>query len=136
MKYLGWIISVLLIIAVYYAYRTHYLPLKEDIDKLEDEITMWENVLRGEKGISGDRHRFAPERFFKDDKLTPYAEVEILRRFDILHKGIELYISAPKALTRAEDVLRFLAEQKIEYKNLSCIVVIDSVERFEYKFVK
>ncbi len=136
MKYVGWIISILLIGAVYYVYNNYYLPLKQDVGRLEDEIAMWENVLKGEKGISGDRQRFAPDRFFKDDKLTPYAEVEILRRFDIQHKGIELYISAPRALTRAEDVLRFLAEQKISYKNLSCIVVIDSVERFDYKFIK
>lgn len=136
MKYVGWIVSLFLVVALYFVYTRHYVPLKEDVDRLEDEIAMWENVLKGEKGIHGDRHRFAPERFFKDDKLTPYAEVEILRRFDIHYKGIELYISAPNALTRAEDILRFLTEQKLSYKNLSCIVVIDSVERFDYKFIK
>jgi hypothetical protein len=136
MKYIGWIISVILIIAFIYVYRVQYMPLKDDIDKLEEEITMWENVLKGEKGLSGDRKRFTPERFFKNNKLTPYGEVEILRKFDLHQKSLELYISAPKALTRAEDVLRFLTEQRIVYKDLTCIVVIDSVERFEYKFSK
>jgi len=62
--------------------------------------------------------------------------VEILRRFVLEYKNLELYISAPRALDRAADVMRFLDEQKIEYKTLRCIVVIDSAERFEYKFSK
>lgn len=136
MKYLGWIITIILILAFCFTYKTQYLPLKEDINKLEKEIAMWENVLKGEKGMSGDRNRFATERFFKDNKLTPYGEVEILRKFDTHYKGVELYISAPKAFKRAKDVLRFLSDQRIIYKTLSCIVVIDSIERFEYKFVK
>jgi hypothetical protein len=110
--------------------------MKEDIDNLESEIAMWENVLKGEKGLQTDRQRFPPERFFEDDKLTPYAEVEILRQFDLQYKGVELYISAPHALERAQDVLRFFAEQRLSYKSVSCIVVLDSTERFEYKFIK
>ncbi len=136
MKHLGWIISILLIIAFYYTYRTKHIPLRQDIKKLENEITMWENVLKGEKGLIGDRNRFATERFFENDELTAYGEVEILRKFDTRYKGIELYISAPRAFRRAKDVLGFLADQRITYKQLSCIVVIDSTERFEYKFVK
>jgi hypothetical protein len=136
MKYLGWIISVILIIIFYYTYKTQYLPLKRDLNKLEEEITMWETILKDEKGLSGDRNRFAINRFFENDKLTPYAEVEILRKFDLNYKGIDIYISAPNALARAKDVLNFLVEQKIEYQNISCIAVIDSLERFEYKFVK
>ena len=136
MKYLGWLLSIILMVAFYYTYKTQYLPLKKDISKLEEEIAMWENVLKGEKGMLGDGNRFAIERFFQNDSLTPYAEVEILRRFDIHNKGIEIYISAPHALTRAKDVMNFLAEQKIEYQNMSFIIVTDSIERFEYKFVK
>ncbi len=136
MKLLGWIICILLIIAFYFTYRTKYVPLQKDIDKLEKEITMWENVLKGEKGLTGDRNRFATERFFEDDELTPYAEVEILRKFDTHYKGIELFISAPRAFKRAKDVLRFLSDQRITFKNLACFVVIDSTERFEYKFIK
>jgi len=136
MKYLGWIISLMLLVAFYYTYKTHYLPLKKDLNKLEEEINMWEDMLRGEKGISSDRNRFAVERFFENDKLTPYGEVEILRRFDVNYKGIEIYISALSALSRAQDVLRFLTEQRIGYQNISCIVVVDSTERFDYKFIK
>jgi len=136
MKYIGWIVSVLLIIMFYFTYRTKYLPLQNDIDKLGKEITMWETVLKGEKGLTGDRNRFATERFFEDDELTPYGEVEILRTLDTRHKGVELYISAPRAFKRAKDVLRFLADQRITFKNLTCFVVVDSTEKFEYKFIK
>ena len=136
MKYLGWMISLIFVATLYFAYRTQYLPLKEDVDKFEKEITMWENVLKGEKGISGDRNRFATERFFKNDKLTPYGEVEILRKFDTYYKSLELYISAPRAFKRAKEVLSFLSDQRITYKNLSFIVVVDSIQRFEYKFTK
>jgi hypothetical protein len=136
MKYIGWIISIILVIGLYAAYRTQYVPIKKDINKLEKEIAMWENVLKGEQGLSGDRSRFPTDRFFQNNKLTPYGEVEILRRFVLEYKNLELYISAPRALDRAADVMRFLDEQKIEYKTLRCIVVIDSAERFEYKFSK
>lgn len=136
MKYIGWVVSVLLIGLLYFTYRTKYVPLKEDINKLENEITMWETVLKGEKGLTGDRNRLATERFFEDDALTPYGEVEILRTFDTHHKGIEVYISAPRAFKRAKDFLRFLADQRITFKNLTCFVVIDSTEKFEYKFTK
>lgn len=136
MKYLGWIISIILIIVFYYTYRTQYLPLKNDLDKFEEEITMWENVLKGEKGMGGNRNRLAVDRVFEDDNLSPYGEVEILRKFDLNYKGLEIYISAPNALTRTKNVIKFLAEQKLRYHNFSCIVVIDSVERFEYKLVK
>ena len=102
----------------------------------EKEIAMWENVLKGEKGLIGERIRFPSDRFFQNNKLTPYGEVEILRKFVFDYKSLELYISAPRALDRAADVMRFLDEQRIEYKTLRCVVVIDSAERFEYKFSK
>ncbi|KPK63952.1 hypothetical protein AMJ83_04575 [candidate division WOR_3 bacterium SM23_42] len=136
MKYLGWILSILLAVGMYYTYRTKYLPLMEDVSELREEISMWEDVLKGEKGIKGERQRFTTERFFTGDRLTPFAEVEILRKFDMRNKGIEIYLTAPKAFTRAGDLLRFLAEQHINYKNLSLFVVVDSTERFEYKFIK
>ncbi len=136
MKYLGWIISVILFIVGYFIYRSQYLPLKKDIVKLQKEITMWEDILKGKKGIVGERYSFPVERFFSNNKLTPYAEVEILRKFDIHYKGIEIYISAPQAYKRASDVMRFLTEQRIEYPGLSMYVVFDSLERFEYKFIK
>lgn len=136
MKYIGWIISFIMLIGGYVAYQTQYVPMKRDINKLAKEIAMWENVLKGEKGLIGDRNRFPSERFFQNNKLTPYGEVEILRKFVMEYKNLELYISAPRALDRAADVFRFLDEQRIEYKTLRCIVVIDSAERFEYKFSK
>lgn len=136
MKYLGWIISIILVVGLFYIYKTRYLPLKEDVNELREEISMWENILKGEKGIKGDLHRFPTDRFFENNKLTPYAEVEILRKFDMSYKGIEIYISAPKAFMRAEDLTRFLAEQQIKYQNLTLFVDIDSIERFEYKFIK
>jgi len=136
MKYLGWIISVLLIAFTYYTYRTRYVPLKQDVNELEQEISMWEDVLKGEKGVKGERQRFATDRFFSDNKLTPFAEVEILRKFDMRNKGIEVYITAPGAFARAGDFLRFLADQHIKYKSLAMYVSIDSIERFEYKFIK
>jgi hypothetical protein len=136
MKYIGWIVSIILLIGLYAAYRTQYVPIKRDINKLEKEIAMWENVLKGEKGLIGDRNRFPSDRFFQNNKLTAYGEVEILRRFVLDYKNLELYISAPRALDRAADVMRFLDEQRIEYKTMRCIVVIDSAERFEYKFSK
>jgi hypothetical protein len=136
MKYIGWIVSIILLVGLYAAYRTQYVPIRRDINKLEKEIAMWENVLKGEKGLIGDRNRFPSDRFFQNNKLTPYGEVEILRRFVLDYKNLELYISAPRALDRAADVMRFLDEQRIEYKTMRCIVVIDSAERFEYKFSK
>jgi hypothetical protein len=136
MKYLGWIIALIAIICTGYLYQTKYAPLKASINKLEQEIAMWEDVLKGEKGLTGDRNSFPAERFFDDDKLTAYAEVEIIRRFDQHYKGIEIFISAPNALTRIKDVLRFLDEQKIEYLSMYCIAVIDSIEKFEYKYTK
>jgi len=136
MKYIGWIIALILVVVTYYIYRFKYLPLKTSIVKLEQEIAMWEEQLKGEKGIIGDHNIFPPDKFFKDDKLTAYGEVEILRRFDQHYRGIEIYISAPNAQTRAKDLLRFLDEQKIEYRTFYCIAVIDSIERFEYKFTK
>jgi hypothetical protein len=136
MKYVGWIISVCLIVVFYYTYKTQYLPLKTDLDKLEEEIAMWENVLKGEKGMDSTRDRFVVDRFFKNDRLSPYGEVEMLRKFDPHYKGLEIYISAPNAITRATDVITFLAEQKLIYQNFTCFVFIDSIERFEYKFLK
>ncbi len=136
MKYLGWILSLILIIGFYYSYRTQYLPIRKTLDKLQEEITMWEGLLKDEKGLVGDRNRAAVDRFFENDKLTPYAEVEILRRFDRSYKGIEIYLSSPHALDRAKDLLRFMAEQRVDYQNMSFFVVLDSTEKFEYKFVK
>lgn len=136
MKYLGWMIAILLVVAFFYAYRTKYAPLKKDVTELREEISMWEDVLRGEQGVKGERQRFAPDRFFENDKLTPFAEVEILRKFDLRNRGVEIYLTAPNAFLRAGDLLRFFTEQHIKYRNLSMYVVVDSVERFEYKFVK
>jgi hypothetical protein len=136
MRYLGWIIALVTIVFAVYLYQSKYVPLKTSINKLEQEIAMWEEVLKGEKGISGDRNSFPVDRFFNDDKLTAYAEVEIIRRFDQHYRGLEIYISAPNALTRIKDVLRFLDEQKIEYASIYCVAVIDSIERFEYKYTK
>lgn len=136
MKYLGWIIAAITIVFAGYLYQSKYVPLKASITKLEQEIAMWEDVLKGEKGLTGDRNSFPTERFFEEDKLTAYAEVEIIRRFDLHYKGIEIFISAPNALTRMKDVLRFLDEQKLEYMNMYCLAVEDSVEKFEYKYTK
>ncbi|MDH4211425.1 MAG: hypothetical protein OEV79_08245 [candidate division WOR-3 bacterium] len=136
MKYLGWIIAILLVAALFYAYRTKYAPLKKDVTELREEISMWEGVLRGEQGVKGERERFATDRFFDNDKLTPFAEVEILRKFDLRNRGVEIYLTAPNAFTRAGDLLRFFTEQHIKYRNLSMYVAVDSVERFEYKFIK
>lgn len=136
MKYLGWVVSVCLIILFFFTYKTKYIPLQKELEKLEREISMWETVLKGEKGLIGDRNRLTTERFFEDDELTPYGEVEILRKFDTSHQGLELYISAPRAFKRSKDVLRFLADQRVTFRNLTCYVVIDSTERFEYKFIK
>ncbi len=136
MKYLGWIISILLCAGLYYVYQVKYVPLTRDINELREEISMWENVLKGEKGTRTERERFPTDRFFDNDKLTPFAEVEILRRFDMRNRGIEIYITAPGALARAGDIMRFFAEQRIKYRNLSLYAVVDSVERFEYMFIK
>jgi hypothetical protein len=136
MKYLGWMIAILLLAALFYAYRTKYAPLEKDVTELREEISMWEDVLRGEQGVKGERERFATDRFFDNDKLTPFAEVEILRKFDLRNRGVEIYLTAPNAFTRAGDLLRFFTEQHIKYRNLSMYVAIDSVERFEYKFIK
>jgi hypothetical protein len=135
MKYLGWIIVIILVIGFIYLYHTKYVPLKHDIGELGQEISMWQDVLEGEKTIKGDKQSFPSDRFFTEDKLTPYAEVEILRRFDMRNKGIEIYISAPRAFARAAELLAFFAEQHIRYRNLSMYVAIDSTERFEYKFI-
>lgn len=136
MKYIGWIVCCLLAAGGYYAYRTQYLPLKNDVRGLREEIYMWEEVVKGDKGVRGERERFATDRFFDDDKLTPFAEVELLRRFDMRDRGIEIYITAPGAFKRAGDLLRFFTEQHIRYRNLSFFVMVDSVERFEYTFIK
>ncbi len=136
MKYLGWIVSILLAAGLFYTYRTRYVPLKQDIEELRQEISMWEGVLKGEKGVKGERQSFPTDRFFADNKLTPFAEVEILRKFDMRDKGIEIYITAPGAFSRAADFISFLAEQHIKYRNLSLYVAVDSIERFEYKFIK
>jgi hypothetical protein len=136
MKVLGWIVSAILIVAVLVVYRIHYVPLRGDVEKLNQEITMWENVLKGEKGLTGDRYRLPTERFFADDNLTPYGEVEILRNFDTSYRGLELYISSPRAYRRAKSVLAFMSDQRITFREFACYVVIDSLEKFEYKFTK
>ena len=136
MRYLGWIVSLAIAIVFLIAYKTQYVPLSQDVRKLESEISMWETVLKDEKGWTGERNRFSVERFFDGNRLSPYAEVEMLRRLTPEYKGIEIYISAPDALTRAHDVVRFFAEQRIGYKTIYCVIDTDSLERFEYKFVK
>ncbi|MGB9721524.1 MAG: hypothetical protein ACPL28_08615 [bacterium] len=136
MKYLSSVIIILLVLGGYYFYRSQYLPLKHSTDKLKEEIKMWEETIKNEKGIRGDFERLPADKFFKDDKLTPYGEVEIVRRFDRHYKGIEIYISAPNALKRMTDLLKFLNEQKIDYLTMYCTAVIDSVERFDYKYTK
>ena len=136
MRYLGWIVSLAIAIVFLIAYKTQYIPLSQDVRKLESEISMWETVLKDEKGWIGERNRFSVERVFDGNRLTPYAEVEMLRSLTPDYKGLELYISSPDALTRAHDVVRFLAEQRIGYKTVYCVIDNDSLERFEYKFVK
>lgn len=134
MRYFGWILSLILAVGFYVAYTTQYRPLRNDVEELQKEIDMWEKVLKNEKGLTGDRNRFATERFFKNDVLTPYGEVEILRKFDLTQKGVEIYISAPNAFQRTQSVMKFLHEQRLLYKTVNCIAEIDSLERFEYKF--
>ena len=136
MKYLGWIVSAILILVFLFMYQTQYRPLKRDVDKLSKEIDMWEELLKGEKGLTGDRNRFPIERFFEGNKLTPYAEVEMLRRFDPSYKGVEIYVSAYHPLERAQEIIRFFAEQHIEYAQSRITIEADSIERFEYKFLK
>lgn len=136
MKYLGWIIALFFAVGFIYFYRVRYAPLKNNVNKLEQEIQMWEEVLKGQQGLTGDRYRFPVDRFFKDDRLTPYAEIDILRNFDPHFLNLELYLSAPAAHRRAEDVMRFLNEQHIVYRSLYLQSVIDSSERFEYKLTK
>jgi hypothetical protein len=136
MKYIGWIVSILLVAGGYYGYRAKYVPLKNDVRGLREEIYMWEEVVKGDKGIRGERERFAPDRFFDNDKLTPFAEVELLRKFDMRDRSLEIYITAPGAFKRAGDLLRFFNEQHIRYRSLSFFVAVDTVERFEYTFTK
>lgn len=136
MKYIPWIIILVLLIVAYSFYKTQYLPIKKSTDKLTDEIKMWEEMVKSEKGIHGDFERLPAEKFFENDKLTPYGEVEIMRRFERHYKGIEIYISAPNALKRMADLLRFLNEQRIDYYTIYCTAVIDSIERFDYKYTK
>ncbi len=136
MKYISLIIIIILIVFGYYFYRIQYQPLKQNVDRLKEEIKMWEQTIRNEKGIRGDFEKLPAEKFFQDDRLTPYGEVEIMRRFDRHYKGIELYISAPNALKRMADLLRFLNEQRIDYLTIYCTAAIDSVERFDYKYTK
>jgi hypothetical protein len=127
-------VSLVLAVGFYVAYTTQYRPLRNDVVEMQKEIEMWEKVLKNEKGLSGDRNRFATERFFERDELTPYGEVEILRKFDLTQKGVEIYISAPNAFQRTQSVMLFLHEQRLLYKTVNCIAEIDSLERFEYKF--
>jgi len=136
MKYIGWIIALAILAAALFWYRARYVPLRKSVNKLEQEIAMWEEVVKGQKGISGDRYRFPAERFFENDKLTPYAEVDIIRNFDPHYQGLEIYVTAPNALERAHDVMRFLLEQRLDYRIMYVTTVIDSLERFEYKFNK
>lgn len=136
MKYISWIIILILIIIGYYFYRTQYLPVKNSTDKLKEEIRMWEETIKSEKGIRGDFENLPAGKFFQDDKLTPYGEVEIMRRFDRHYKGIEIYISAPNALKRMADLLKFLQEQRLVYMSMYFTAVIDSIERFDYKYTK
>ncbi len=136
MKYISWIIIIILIFFGYHLYKTQYLPLKSSTDRLKQEIKMWEETIKGEKGIRGDFERLPPEKFFEDDKLTPYGEVEIIRRFDRHYKGIEIYISAPKALKRTAELLKFMNEQRLDYMMMYFTAAIDSIERFDYKYTK
>jgi hypothetical protein len=136
MKYLSWIIIIVLVLGGYYFYRARYLPLKSSTNKLKEEIKMWEETIKNEKGIRGDFERLPANKFFQNDKLTAYGEVEIMRRFDRHYRGIEIYISAPNALKRMADLLRFLNEQRIDYLSIYCTATIDSVERFDYKYTK
>ncbi|MGQ9702320.1 MAG: hypothetical protein ACUVQ3_06970 [bacterium] len=136
MKYLALIIIIILVAFGYYFYSVHYLPLKQNTDKLKEEIKMWEETVKNQKGIRGDFEQLPANKFFQDDQLTPYGEVEIMRRFDRHYKGIEIYISAPNALKRMADLLRFLNEQKIDYQTIYCTAEIDSIERFDYKYTK
>ncbi len=136
MKYISIIVIIALVIFGYYFYQGQYKPLRKNIERLQEEIKMWEETIRSEKGIRGDFEQFPVEKFFQNDKLTPYGEVEIMRRFDRHYKGIEIYISAPNAMKRMADVLRFLNEQRIDYLTIYCTATIDTVERFDYKYTK
>lgn len=136
MKYFSLIIIIILIAIGYYFYSAHYLPLKHNTNKLKEEIKMWEETIKNQKGMRGDFEKLPANKFFQNDKLTPYGEVEIMRRFDRHYKGIEIYISAPNALKRMADLLRFFDEQKIDYLTIYCTAEIDSIERFDYKYTK
>ncbi|MEO0137289.1 MAG: hypothetical protein ABIL39_05445 [candidate division WOR-3 bacterium] len=136
MRYIPWILLVIFIIFGYLFYRTQYLPVKNSTDRLKEEIKMWEETIKSEKGIRSDFERLPVEKLFQDDKLTPYGEVEIMRQFDRRYQGIEIYISAPNALKRLADLLRFMHEQRLAYRSMYFTAVIDSIERFDYKYTK
>lgn len=136
MKYVSLIIIIMLLLGGYYFYRVQYLSLKQTTDKLKEEIKMWEETIKNQKGIRGDFEKLPANKFFQNDKLTPYGEVEIMRRFDRHYKGVEIYISAPNAIKRMADLLRFFDEQKIDYLTIYCTAEIDSIERFDYKYTK
>jgi len=118
MRYLGWILLLLLLIFGLWFYRFHYRNLHADIQSLRREIKMWEELLDKEKNARQKETRFSfpMEKFFASDadKLSSYGEIELARILNTLKdKRIELLVYCRNPARYTSSITKFIADQNL-----------------------
>lgn len=118
MKYLGWILLLLLLAINLWFYRFHYRNLRADIQSLKREIQMWEELLEKEKDARQKETRFSfpMEKFFAADadKLSSYGEIELARILNSLKgKRIEMLVYCRNPARYTSSITKFIADQNL-----------------------
>lgn len=118
MRYLGWILFILLLILDIWFYRFHYRHLHNDIVSLRREIAMWEDLLEKEKNARQTETRFSfdMEKFFASDadRLSPYGEIELARILGSMkNKRVVLLVYCNNPARYTASITKFISDQKL-----------------------
>lgn len=136
MRYLGWILLVLLMIFDVWFYRYQHRILYQDVQSLKKEIKMWQELMEKEKNArhAESKFSFPTEKFFESDldKLTPYGEIELARILTALKdKDVDIVIYGQNPVRSVSLLTRFMNEQKFAIKNFRIEGRKQSENRFE-----
>jgi len=117
-KALGWIITALFAIFLFFFVTTRYNPLQRELREVRKELSMWEEVVkRGGEHVKS--WRFSSGEIFDRDHLSPKGEVMLARFLDSIAaygSGHKLHLAGsgarkdlPLWFDRLHRTLRFIA---------------------------
>ncbi len=118
MRYIGWIILIVVIIFNVWFYKYRYQNMHRDIAELKREISMWEELMAKEKNArEGEtKFTFTMAKFFESngEKLSPYGEIELSRILKALKdKRVEIIIYSENPTRYLVQILKFISEQNL-----------------------